>query len=152
MSTVVINTRTGEQGNYADWVAAFAALWADGRSSLDRFMDLLSADVRLVAPGLKSTRGRTAGLEAFRRTFEVIPDLTATVHRWSSSADVLFVEMTFHGTIGGREVRWGNVDRFVFKDQRAVERVAYFDSRKVRRAMLAPAAWGQLLRRLRKLG
>ena len=72
------------------------------------------------------------------------------MHRWSASDDVLFIEMTFRATIGGRIVEWPNVDRFLFADGRAVERVAYFDPLRVRRALLGSLrGWLQIGRRIR---
>lgn len=148
--TVIVNTRTGETGDHAVWVAEFAEAWRGGCSRVDRFMDLMSPDIRLIAPGLKPTSGRDAGERAFRHMFDVLPDLTAEVQRWSAAGDALFIEMTFHATIGGRPTRWPNVDRFLFRDGYAVERVAYFNPLRVRRAFLrTPSGWLQLMRRLR---
>ncbi len=148
--SVIINTRTGERGDYAAWVSAFAELWRGGRSRLCELMDLLSPDIKLTAPGLRSTRGRVEAESAFNRTFEVLPDLTAQVERWSATGEVLFIEMTFAATIGGKCVTWRNVDRFLFRDGMAVERVAFFDPRPIRAALLAsPSGWLQLWRRVR---
>lgn len=133
---IVVDTRTGKRGTYEDWVAAFQERWADARNNLDRFMDILSPHVRLASPGFKTTIGRADGYEAFRRTFEAMPDIRGHVTRWAAAGDVLFVEMTFTATVGGRTVSWDDVDRFVFRDGVAVERVAYFDPTKVRLAYL----------------
>lgn len=147
MPSVVINTRTGATGSYAEWVAEFAERWAGGRKNLDRFMDLLSPDIRLIAPGLRPTQGWDACHKAFQRTFEILPDLTAEVTRWSASGDVLFIEMTFAATVGRKKLRWNNVDRLLFREGRAIERVAYFDPSRVRRAFLrSPRGLWQLLR------
>jgi len=55
--------------------------------------------------------------------------------------------MTFSATLGRRRVEWRNVDRFVLRDGLAVERVAFFDRSRVRRALLSsPRGWRQLLR------
>ncbi len=148
--SVIVNTRTGERGEYADFVKAFAARWREGRSSLDNFMDLLGPDIELSAPGLRPTRGHAAAREAFRRTFEVLPDLTARVNDWGANGDALFIEMTFSATIGGRPVTWENVDRFCFRGGMAVRRVAYFDQLRLRRAfMRGPRGWMHLARRIR---
>src|SRR5262245_42229012 len=149
MESVVINSRTGELGTYADWVAAFAERWAGGSSKLDQFIEILSPEIRMIAPGTRPTTGWEAGREALRRTFAAVPDLTARVHRWSATDDVLFIEMTFRGTIAGRVVEWPSVDRILFHDGRAIERVAYFDPRKVQLALLrSPRGWAQLVRRI----
>ncbi|MES2937884.1 MAG: nuclear transport factor 2 family protein [Pseudomonadota bacterium] len=148
--SVVVDARNGRRGDYADWVAAFEELWRGGRANVNRFMDIMGPDIRLVAPGLKPTQGKPAATEAFRRTFALLPDLTARVHRWSAGADVVFIEMSFTATVAGRPFTWHNVDRFLFRDGYAVERVAYFNPARLRRAFLGrPAGWLQLLRRAR---
>ncbi|HLP31101.1 MAG TPA: nuclear transport factor 2 family protein [Geothrix sp.] len=145
---VVLHTPSGDIGDISDWVARFSEGWAAGNRCTDQLVNLLGPDVRLVAPGLRSTRGRVAALSAFRKTFEVLPDLTAQVHRWSATGEALFLEMTFRATIGGRVLEWHSVDRVLFHDGVAVERVAYFNPLKVRRAFLrSPAGWLQLIRR-----
>ncbi len=148
--SIIVNTVTGQAGDYADWVQAFAELWRGGRSRRGEFMDIMSPDIQLSAPGLRTTKGRQACRQAFERTFDVLPDLTARVHRWSATGDALFIEMTFAATIGGQKIEWHNVDRFLFRDGQAIERVAYFNPVKVRRAFLrGPRGWLQLLRRIR---
>lgn len=150
MATVYVDAVRGVEGSYADWVAEFDRKWRRGRESADEFMDLMGPEIRLVAPGLRPTVGRAAGTEAFRRAFLVMPDLTATVDRWAEREGRLFVEMTFVATVGNRRLAWPNVDRFVFVDGLAVERVAYFNPTKVRAGFLrSPAGWAQLLKRRR---
>jgi predicted SnoaL-like aldol condensation-catalyzing enzyme len=148
--TVVLNPSTGEKGSYEDWVALFTELWQGGSTRCGDFMSIMSPDIKLIAPGLKSTRGTKACLQAFQRTFSVLPDLTAEIHRWSANGDTLFIEMTFSASVGGKTVTWSNVDRFIFRDGMAVERVAYFNPTKVRKAFLrSPRGWLQLLQRIR---
>lgn len=145
---VFVDAVRGIRGDYDDWVAEFARKWQCGRESTDTFMDLMGPDIRLIAPGLRTTIGRTAGTDAFRKAFAVMPDLTASVSRWAARHDGLFIEMTFKATIGGHQIAWANVDRFLFVDGYAVERVAYFNPLKVRTAfMRSPAGWLQLLKR-----
>ncbi|WP_310395596.1 nuclear transport factor 2 family protein [Hymenobacter sp.] len=134
---VVISAESGHRGAIAEWVATFAGLWAAPAQQLDRIMDIFGADIRLVAPGYVPTVGREAGRQAFAKTLAALPDLTGQVLRWSAQGEVLFVEMTFEATIGGRRVRWHNVDRFLFREGYAVERVAYFNPTKVRLAFLS---------------
>ncbi len=148
--SVILNTRTGATGDYAAWVSAFATAWRSGRSSLLELMSLLGPDITLSAPGLRTTRGRVEGESAFRRTFKVLPDLTGQVQRWSASGEVLFIEMTFSATIAGKRMTWRNVDRFLFRDGMAVERVAFFDPGPIRSAFLSnPSGWLQLWHRVR---
>ena len=147
---VLVDSRTGTLGTHADWVARFGRIWEGGRERLDDFMTLFGEHVKLSAPGLRTTEGHEACRAAFAKTFEVMPDLTARVDRWASAQDVLFIEMTFAATIGGRRIEWSGVDRFLFRDGAACERHAYFNPMKVRRAFLSgPRGWRQLLRRYR---
>ena len=147
---VLIDSRSGARGTHAAWVGRFEALWKGGKARLDDFMTLFGEDVTLSAPGLRTTRGHEACRRAFARTFDVLPDLTASVQRWSSGQDALFIEMTFSATIGGRRTAWSGVDRFIFRDGVAIERRAYFNPIKVRRAFLSsPRGWAQLLKRYR---
>ena len=151
MGDVVIDTSTGARGTYADWVAAFQNRWSDARNNLDRFMDILGPDILLRAPGLRTTRGRDAGRAAFATTFDALPDITGQVHRWSASGEVLFIEMTFSATIGKGRVEWWNVDRFLFRDGVAMERVAYFDPSRIRRAYFSSLAGLRQLWRIRRM-
>lgn len=147
---VYVDAVRGTQGSYADWVAEFTRKWQRGRAAASDFMDLMGPQIRLAAPGLRSTIGRDAGTEAFRRTFIVMPDLTASVSHWAEHDNRLFIEMTFHATVGGRRIDWDNVDRFAFEGGYAVERIAYFNPTKVRAAFLgSPAGWLQLAKRRR---
>jgi limonene-1,2-epoxide hydrolase len=142
---IVIDTTTGKTGTYADWVDAFVERWAAAKDNLDRFMDILGHDVVLRAPGLKTTRGREAGYRAFAGTFAALPDITGKILRWSASGEVLFIEMAFTATIGGKLMTWSDVDRFVFRDGIAVERTAFFDPTRIRRAYLGSLlGWKQL--------
>lgn len=145
---VIIDTATGERGDMRAWVVAFAHVWAAPRERLDGLMNLLAADVVLKAPTRPSkTIGQDAGRRAFERAFRAMPDLSADVERWSAADDVLFIEMTFHATIGGHSIAWRSIDRILYRDGIAVERRAFFDPSKVRRAFLRnPSALRQLLR------
>lgn len=147
---IIVNTTTGQSGDYADWVQAFSDMWRNGHSSASAFTSLMGANVKLTAPGFKTTYGKFSGEEAFRRTFLIFPDLTGRVHRWSANSDTLFIEMTFLATIGGRKIEWENVDRILFRDGFAIERTAYFNPTKLRKAMLRnPRGWHQLLKLVR---
>jgi len=76
-----------------------------------------------------TTSGLEAGKRAFADLFELIPGMTAEVHRWGATADGVLIEFTVRGTAGGAPISWQAVDRFVLnKDGRATERFTYFDS------------------------
>lgn len=147
-ASVVLDMRTGERGDMTDWVKAFQYVWSNPKERLDRLLALLGDDVTLKAPTRPPvTRGKEAARRAFERAFRGMPDLRADVRRWSASGDVLFIEMTFQATVGGRALSWNNVDRFLFADGVAIERVAYFNPVKVHKAFTRNfAAFRQFLR------
>ena len=145
---VIVDTMTGARGDHAHWVRRFAEVWAAPRQRLDQLMALLSPGVVLKAPTRPAkTIGHVAARQAFQQTFDAMPDLRAEIERWSACGDVLFIEMTFRATIGGREVAWRSVDRILFRNGAASERTAFFDPARVRRAFLRnPTALRQMLR------
>ena len=153
LSDVVIDEPTARRGTVLDFVENFTACWADPPAHLHRFLDPLSPDVRLIAPLGNVTRGRRAGQRWLRKTFAALPDLHAVVDGWAASEATLFIEMRFRASVGGSPLEWPNVDRFLFVDGLAVERVAYMDPLPVVRAALArPTGWPQLLRVLCRNG
>lgn len=145
---LVIDTRTGERGDVAAWVSQFAHVWAAPSERLDRLMALLGPEIVLKAPTVPpQTVGQRAGRKAFERALRALPDLSAEITQWSAREDVVFIEMTFHATIGRRKIAWRDVDRIQFRDGVAVERIAYFDPGPVWRAFLSsPSALRQFLR------
>ena len=108
------------------FVERFAATWA--APDLGAHEALWAEDVVLVQPLMEAAVGRAACREALARLFRLVPDLRADVHRWSGSAELVFIEFTLSGTFGGRPVSWDAVDRFVLKQGLVAERVSYFDA------------------------
>ncbi|MBO6634000.1 nuclear transport factor 2 family protein [Parvibaculum sp.] len=146
---IVLDTRTGERGSFADWVKAFDDNWAAPRENLERILGLLSEDVVLKAPTRPPmSRGRAAGRRAFQAAFAGFPDLTGKTKRWAASGEVLFIEMTFTATVGGRKLSWDNIDRFLFRNGEAIERIAFFQDSTIvfRTARRNPRGWLQLVR------
>ncbi|MDX5365467.1 MAG: nuclear transport factor 2 family protein [Alphaproteobacteria bacterium] len=147
--SVILDVRTGERGSHADWVRLFDEVWEAPRERLERLLALLSDDIVLKAPTRPPvSRGKAAGQKAFLRAFKAFPDLHARSRRWAASGNVLFIEMTFTATIAGELFSWDSVDRFIFRDGQAVERIAFFqDSTAVaRRLRRHPSGWRQLFR------
>ncbi len=131
----VLDIRSGQRGSVEEWMAVFVAVWQSPKDRLEELLALLSDDVTLRAPTTPPvSHGKIASRAAFQRVFAAMPDLTADVQRWSFSGNALFVEMTFHASIGGHRVSWPNVDRFLFEDGVAIERVAHFNPGKLRKA------------------
>jgi ketosteroid isomerase-like protein len=129
----------------SDFVDRFASAW--GRSDLEGLMALLADDVVLIQPMMQTVTGKAACREEFSRLFGFIPDLRARVHRWAARDDVVFIEFTLEGTVGGRAVSWPAVDRFRLRDGLAVERVSYFDPLPIGLELLKrPRAWRRMLK------
>lgn len=129
----------------AAFAAAFAEAWAE--PTPDRLSSLLHPDVRLVAPLMATTVGRDQARREFSRLFELMPDIRGRVARWSGTEDVLFIEFTLSGTLGGRPIEWRLVDRFRLEDGLGIERISYFDPLPLIAAFArVPTAWGRLWR------
>ena len=111
----------------ADFVKRFSDFW---RAPVpERLDELLAPDARLSAPMIPTTSGFDAGKRSFAQLFELIPDMTAEVHRWGATSDGVLIEFTVRGTAGGSPISWESVDRFVLnEDGLASERFTYFDS------------------------
>lgn len=130
----------------ADFVRRFEEFW---RSPRDGDLGAVLAErVRLVAPMTPVAETLAEGRRAFAELFELIPGLTAEVHRWGATADGVLIEFTLSGTAGGRPVSWDVVDRFVLgEDGLATERVTYFDSLPLILTLARrPRAWPGFLR------
>ncbi|MBX3506292.1 MAG: nuclear transport factor 2 family protein [Parvibaculum sp.] len=148
-NAAILDVRTGERGSYAEWVRQFDEVWEAPRERLERLLALLSDEIVLKAPTRPPvSRGKAAGRSAFLRAFRAFPDLHARSKRWAASGNVLFIEMTFSATVAGKLISWDSVDRFIFRDGEAIERIAFFqDSRAVlRQARRNPKGWKQIFR------
>ena len=127
----------------AEFVERFQHAWR--QCSADALLELLTDDVVLRQPSMPDIAGKPAAREAFTRLFRAIPDLEATVHRWAAHDDVVFIEFTLSGELGGRPVSWPAVDRFIVRDGLGAERVSYFDGGKVLVEFLKrPRGWRRL--------
>jgi ketosteroid isomerase-like protein len=152
MSEIVIDHRSGERGGIDDWMRRFEWGWAAPAERLEDLLGLLAEDVVLKAPTWPSvTRGKAAGRDAFRSALAAAPDLRAEIARWRGSGDTLFIEMVFHASLAGKPVSWRGVDRILFVNGEAIERIAFFEDSSivVRSALKSPRGWAQLLRLLR---
>ncbi len=115
------------QDRAADFVRRFAEFWRAPAPEL--LNTLLAPDARLSAPMVPTTFGLEAGERSFSDLFELIPDMTAEVHRWGATSDGVLIEFTVRGTAGGALISWPSVDRFVLDEVGlATERFTYFDS------------------------
>ncbi|HWY90382.1 MAG TPA: nuclear transport factor 2 family protein [Solirubrobacteraceae bacterium] len=130
----------------ADFVRRFAEFWqAPAPEHLDT---VLAPNASLSAPMIPTTYGLEAGKRAFADLFELIPDMTAEVHRWGATHDGVLIEFTVSGTAGGAPVSWQSVDRFVLDENGlATQRFTYFDSLPlVLTLMRRPRTWSGFVR------
>jgi ketosteroid isomerase-like protein len=128
------------------WVEAFIEGWRSPRSAdafADHFDAVIDPEVRLIQPQIPTLVGRQAFRERFARPlFELIPDLRGEVERWATGEDLVYIELTLRGTLGGRPVSWRTCDRISLRDGVAVEREAYMDPLPLLRAVATrPRAW-----------
>lgn len=139
----------------ADFARRFAEYWS--APTPERLDTVLAERVRLVAPMTPTTDTLDDGKRAFAELLELIPDLSAEVHRWGPTDDGVLIEFTLSGTAGGGQIYWHAVDRFVIgEDGLATERVSYFDSAPIaltvaRRPRVWPAFLRSRLRALRQI-
>jgi ketosteroid isomerase-like protein len=129
-----------------DFVRRFEEFWR--APAPERLDAVLAEQVRLSAPMVPTTHTLAKGKQAFAGLFELIPDMTAEVHRWGATEDGVLIEFTASGTAGGGPVSWRSVDRFTLgEDGLATERETYFDSLPlVFTVARRPRAWPGFLR------
>jgi SnoaL-like protein len=136
------------QAAAADFARRFADFWK--WPNPERLDTVLAPDAHLVAPLVPTAHSLAEGQAAFEELFELMPDLTAEVHRWGATADGVIIEFTLSGTAGGRPISWSSVDRFTIgADGLATERVTYFDSAPLALALAlarSPKAWPGFIR------
>ena len=130
----------------ADFARRFAEYWS--APTPQRLETVLSERVRLVAPMTPVTDTLADGQRTFAQLLDLIPDLTAEVHRWGATADGVLIEFTLSGSAGGGPISWRAVDRFVIgEDGLATERVSYFDSAPIALTVARrPRVWPAFLR------
>jgi ketosteroid isomerase-like protein len=118
----------------------FADAWANPR--LERFVELLHPDVRLLQPVTQPIVGREAARQEFARLLAWLPDLRGTVDRSAIHGDTLLIAWRLRFTLGARPYELRIVDRIVVADGVIREREAYYDSLGLMIALLArPSAW-----------
>jgi hypothetical protein len=134
------------QDQAADFVRRFSEFWRAPEP--ERLDTVLAHDARLSAPMIPTTYGLDAGKRAFADLFDLIPDMTAEVHRWGATSDGVLIEFTVRGTASGTPISWESVDRFILDDDGlAIERFTYFDSLPLVWALARrPRAWPGFMR------
>ena len=92
----------------------FADAWANPR--LERFVELLHPDVRLLQPVTQPIVGRPAARQEFARLLAWLPDLRGTVDRSAMQDDTLLIAWRLRFTLGTRPYELRIVDRIVVAD------------------------------------
>jgi len=130
----------------ADFVERFEKWWAAPDPAL--LGGLLAPDIVLRQPIVAHTTDLAGAQRSFTRILAAISDLRVTVHQWAAQGDVVIIEFTLAGTLGGRPFAWANVDRFTVNDEGlATERINYHDSLGLIFKILArPLGWRRFLR------
>ncbi|WP_367897676.1 nuclear transport factor 2 family protein [Leptospira sp. WS58.C1] len=116
-----------------EWLENFIRFWAAPQSRFELLRSLFAENIKLIAPGTPTVRGLRRALMLFEKTFQEMPDLHATIHRYAFRDDILFIEMTFMATIAGESFAWDNIDRFLLANGKALERKAFFDPTELQR-------------------
>jgi ketosteroid isomerase-like protein len=118
----------------------FAAAWAD--PELDRFIELLHPDVRLLQPVTRPIVGREAARQEFAHLLAWLPDLRGTVDRTAMHDDTLLIAWRLRFTLGNGPYELRIVDRIVVAEGLIREREAYYDSLALMIELLRrPSAW-----------
>ena len=127
------------------FAARFSAAWSE--PTADRLVALLTDDVVLAGPLVRTSRGKPAAREGLTRLLAFIPDLHAEVHGHWGEGDRVAIHFDLVGTIDGRELRWSVVDIFELRDGQGARRDAHFDPLPLILALLGrPRAWPAYLR------
>jgi len=126
-----------------DLVKIFTHSFAGGAlESVARIESVTHPEYRGIQPQMPVARGRQGFLNLFFRLYALIPDLRASVRSYLASGDVIFLEVTVHGTLGGKPIELEVCDRFQLKDGMIFERRAYGDPLTLLIAILTrPSCW-----------
>jgi ketosteroid isomerase-like protein len=133
------------------WVEVFMEGWenpVDADTFCDHFEPWFDDEVTMIQPSVRPVVGKRAFREEFARPlFDLVPDLHGTVENWTSSGDVIYIELRLEGTIGGRPFTMPSCDRITLRDGKAVERLAYLDPTPlVKAALRHPPSWPKFIR------
>lgn len=121
----------------ADWVARFAARWAD----LDpaALGELMHADTRNRIPPMTEPADRDGVIAHFARAQAMLGGLRLAVERWAASGDAVFVEWTASATVRGVAMTWRGIDRVLLRDGRTYAGEAFWDTRQLSERIAATA-------------
>ena len=133
------------------FVEAFAAGWRNP-GTVDAFVAhyarIFHPDVRLVQPQPPVLVGMDEFRSGFAEPlFELMPDVWGEVEGWAATGDVIYLQITLRGTVGGSPLELHSCDRITLRDGRMAERIAFADPLPLVAALLTrPRAWPALAR------
>ncbi len=152
-------TVNGAAASAQRWLAGFAEGWrapTDADSFSDHFEPLIADEMRLIQPLLPTTTGKLAFRERFARPlFDLLSEIEGSVESWAShqtggGEEILFVELTIRGRLGGRggrPVTLRTTDRITIRDGVATERRANLNPLELLGAVaVTPRAWPAFIR------
>lgn len=123
-----------------EFVANFTSFWKD--PSLQRIPEILHPEIVLLQPLAQPMRGIEAATEEFGRIWKWLPDLRAEVDWWRGDSELVFIEFRLRAHLNSEFIEWPNVDRFLLRDGKAIERMNYFDPVPlVRKVSKHPSVW-----------
>jgi ketosteroid isomerase-like protein len=133
------------------WVQVFTEGWANpvhADAFCDHFEPWFDDEVTMIQPSVRPVVGKRAFREEFARPlFDLVPDLHGTVENWTSSGDLIYIELRLEGKIGGRPFTMRTCDRITLRDGKAIERLAYLDPTPLVKAVLRhPPSWPKFIR------
>jgi len=103
----------------------------------DKFQQFYTPDAQMINPGFVRPLRRDELSAYYAGLKSQIRDLRLRLEQWAVAPEMLFIEWTVTGEIGGKQFELANTDRFTLRDMLAVEGVAYFDNMQLR-AMTEP--------------
>lgn len=109
------------------FVAVWSQVWRGADSDPDRYMELLHDDCHWINPLGEGTR---ADLPAIMATFlQLEPDIRVEPICWAATDDGVLIEWVNRGTLRGTPIEVYGMERFTFKDGKAIDGRSYFDPR-----------------------
>lgn len=113
----------------------FAALNAD---AYDDLAAVFTEDVEIHTVGAKPVVGRAAALAHFPRVLAGYAEHRDRVTRWIETPEAIVTEIEFTGRLGdGRPVEFPALDVFDLREGRITRVTTWYDTRDVRRQVLA---------------
>jgi SnoaL-like domain len=97
-----------------------------------KFQEFYAPEARMINPGFMRPLRRDELPGYYAGLKSQIHDLRLRLERWAVAPEMLFIEWTVTGEIGGKPFELANTDRFTLRDMLAVEGVAYFDNMQLR--------------------